>query len=159
MRNQEQDEYSYIREYFQLWHEIDSLYDVYAKAAGMTCNTLFVLHIIYMHQDNCTQKYIAEKAKMTKPTVNVIITGFIEQGLVTLTESPADRRTKLITLTESGRAYTEKLIPGMMNAEREAMDKLGDELRGQLINSTRLYYENFKQAIEDAIEDNMGKPV
>ena len=148
------DAYNYIQEYYHLWHEIEKLYDVYAKAVGMPTSTLYVLYVIYMHQENCTQKFIVEKGKMTKPTVNVVITGFIEQGWVTLEESPADRRNKLITLTDSGRAYAEKLIPGLMNAERRAMDKLGEQFREELMHSTRLYYENFKQAIMNAIEEN-----
>lgn len=135
-----------VRQFCDCWQEMNMIYEDYARSVDIPYTTLYILSYI-ARNDGCTQKAICEKTFLPKQTVNTVITGFYKKGLVTLVEDKNDRRTKLISLTESGRAYAEKVIPQISAAEREAMESLTEQQRGSLLEGMRIYGKAFRAAM------------
>ncbi len=133
-----------VFEYYRLWRELTSSYSEYAKAIGMPYSSLFALNVIFDNPETCTQKLICEVTFLPKQTVNAIITGFLKQGIITLTESASDRRNKFIRLTKQGKKYAESVIPQIGKAENDAMRKLDEKQRFALLENAALYTNHFR---------------
>ena len=127
-----------VRLFCDCWQEMNMIYEDYARSVDIPYTTLYILSYI-ARNEGCTQKAICEKTFLPKQTVNSVITGFYKKGWVTVVEDKNDRRTKLISLTEEGRAYAQKVIPQISSAEREAMGSLTEEQRSSLLEGMRIY--------------------
>ena len=134
-----------VFEYYRLWRELTSSYSEYAKAVGMSYSSLFALNVIFDNPKTCTQKLICEVTFLPKQTVNAIITGFLKQGLITLTESATDRRNKFIHLTKQGKKYAEGVIPQIEKAENDAMRRLNENQRTALLENATRYANHFRE--------------
>lgn len=135
-----------VRQFCDCWQEMNMIYEDYARSVDMSYTTLYILSYL-TRNDAYTQKAICEKTFLPKQTVNTVITGFYKRGWVTLVEDKNDRRTKFIRLTEEGRAYTEKVIPQINAAEREAMGSLTEKQRNALLEGMRIYGKAFRAAM------------
>lgn len=134
-------------EYCRTWQEVSDTYELCAQSVGMTYSSLFTLTVIYDSPEGCTQKTIAGETFLPKQTVNAVIRGFLKQGFVVLKEAEADRRNKIVRLTEEGRAFAEKIIPRIKSAESEAMEKLDAQQRKALIENSKLYAACFSESM------------
>lgn len=132
-----------VRLFCDCWQGMNMIYEDYARSVDIPYTTLYILSYI-ARNEGCTQKAICEKTFLPKQTVNSVITGFYKKGWVTLVEDKNDRRTKLISLTEEGRAYAQKVIPQISSAEREAMGSLTEEQRSSLLEGMRIYGKAFR---------------
>jgi DNA-binding MarR family transcriptional regulator len=137
-----------VAEYCSFRGEISTLYADFAKEAGLSYASMYVLYFIYREGETCTQKIISEKTFLPKQTVNAIITAFLKQKLVELSEMQDDRRTKFVKLTKSGKKYADKIIPKIINAEIDAMGKLDDGQRVAFLDSTKQYTEYFRECLQ-----------
>lgn len=139
---------------YESWVSIDRLYEDYAKSVGLSYMSLAVLEIIYENPENCTQKFICEQSYYTKQSVNMIIKTFWEQGYVILKELPADRRNKLVELSEKGQKYADKIIGNLSNININAMDTLTFEQREYMLELLGIYLKSFRAGITDFINEN-----
>ena len=137
----------FIRQLFVHMQAIDNVFDAYAKKQGLSYIGLLVLEYIYEHPEGCTQKEIVAVTFSPKQTVNLIVKSFWEQGYLELREMPADRRTKAIFLTGTGKAYAEKIFRPIYGAEEEAVGNMTEEERRSMLRGTRLYAEKFRECL------------
>ena len=135
-----------INEFCNELHNINGIYDDYARSVNIPYTNLYILSMISKN-DECTQKIICERTFLPKQTVNAIITGFYKKGLVELRELPSDRRNKTIHLTNEGKEYIKEIISHIQDAEYAAMKSLSEEQRKVLIESLYIYKEAFKKAM------------
>lgn len=123
---------------------ISGIYDEYAKSVGLTSASFVVLGMIY-EEENCTQGTIAKSTYLPKQTINAIIKSFVKQGILEIPiELNTDKRNKIITFTEKGKVYAEKIISKVKDADYRALDSLGDENCEKLVNIIGLYKNNLK---------------
>lgn len=123
---------------------ISGIYDEYAKSVGLTSASFVVLGMIY-EEENCTQRTIAKSTYLPKQTINAIIKSFVKQGILEIPiELNSDKRNKIITFTEKGKVYAEKIISKVKDADYRALDSLGDENCEKLVNIIGLYKNNLK---------------
>ena len=126
------------------WQSLSMIYEDYARKAGVSYNSLYILNAIYQ-AENCTQKEICEQTLLPKQTVNNVVTGFYKSGYVELVELPENRRIKTIHLTEKGREYADTLIPHISQANRQAMESLTEEQQDQLLDLIEIYVSSFRR--------------
>lgn len=127
------------RAFCSAWQSISTVYEDYARKAGISYNSLYILNAI-LYTENCTQKQICEKTLLPKQTVNNVVTGFFKNGYIELRELPENRRIKTIYLTEKGIEYAETLIPHI----HKAMNALSEEDQDTLLKLINIYvYKNF----------------
>jgi DNA-binding MarR family transcriptional regulator len=134
-----------VDEFCLLYRDINVQYDIYAKSVGMSYDSALVLCMIYGHEEGCTQKDLRDETFLSKQTINTIITSFWKQGLIKLTELESDRRMKMVSFTEKGLEYAEKIVPKIKIAENMAMDSLTESEQASLIEATRLYVARFRE--------------
>ena len=121
-----------IRAFCNAWQSISMIYEDYARKAGISYNTLYILNAI-QQTEHCTQKLICEKTLLPKQTVNNVTTALYKSGYIELLELPENRRIKTIHLTEKGTEYANTLIPHIHNADRKAMETLTEEEQDTLL--------------------------
>lgn len=126
-------------------------YELYARKNSLTAKELFVLDIIWFAPNGCMQSEICERLSATKQTVSMIIKKFWKLGYLSLTESEADRRNKIVRFTEAGKEYAKKIIPPAAKAEINAMAKMSGEDIKELIRLTEIFSEHMNQSFSDII--------
>lgn len=109
-----------------------SVSEPFARAHGYTLSELLVLIALHYDRDGCasdgcTQKSIVERENLTKQTVSSIIQSFLKRGFVTVETNPADRRAKLVLLTDKGRATTKPVVDGYVRRWNGAVSGLSDD--------------------------------
>lgn len=142
----------FVNQYCLLRDVQFAAYELYARKYGLTAKELFVLDIIWFSEDGCLQSEISERLSATKQTISAIVKKFWKLGYLSLTESEADRRNKIVRFTEAGMEYTQKIIPPAASAEIDAMAELNGEDIAELVRLTTLFSEQMKakfQAIRE----------
>lgn len=92
---------------------IDSALDQWIKQQGLGYNSFAVLYTLAT-EGNCTQKYIGTEWCLPKQTVSTTCKALAEQGLLVWEEGAEDKRERLLSLTEKGKAH---VLPLMREAQ------------------------------------------
>ena len=91
-----------LNRYYSVWQEYNYVYEEWAKAHGMSVNSLLVLSAIHEGGNDCTQRKISQRWMIPKQIINMILKEFERKGLVELLPMQKDKRNKLIRLTPAG---------------------------------------------------------
>lgn len=101
-----------------------------------------IMKYLYANQDlPVRQADIEAKFSMTNPTVTGIIQNLEKKGFIIRAENPADKRSKLLVLTEQGLEMKEKLYQAGETIERQATANLTEEECDQLVRLLRKMLE------------------
>ena len=125
-----------------------NLYRIWAKKHQLNYNALVILYTLNDYK-KCTQKQICEWWALPKQTVHGILLDFEKKGYITITASTKNKRERLIAFTENGEIFASSILNRLYQMEENAMHKLGEEKRKQLIESNTKYYELLKEEIEN----------
>lgn len=128
-------------------------YDEYAKRNGMLMKTLLVVNVLFYAKDGLMQRDICDKTFQTKQTVNLIIKHLLKDGYVTVTEVPENRRTKIVQMTNVGKAYCEKVVRHITWAEDTAMSMFSPAEQKLLIDLSRTFTKNLIELINQETEE------
>ncbi len=95
---------------------------------------------------------LGENLKVSTPAASQMLEKLVQQGLISRSEDPDDRRTKRITLTEKG----EKILKGGIQARQEWSKKLAETMtqdeKEYVLKAVLLMIEKTKQLQELPIE-------
>lgn len=125
-------------EYNTIFKENDEVYRCAAKTLGISDCSLWILYTLRTEQKAITQKEICEAFYYPKQTVNSALKKLENEGYIALTEMK-DRRSKKITLTESGKKLAARTADKLIEAELAAMSELTDEEQKSFIELFRKY--------------------
>ena len=95
---------------------------------------------------------ILKRTFQSKQTVNLIIKNLLSDSYVAVTEIPENKRNKLVQMTESGRAYCEKVVRHITWAEDTAMSMFTPEEQKQLIDLSRTFTKNLTMLVNQEME-------
>lgn len=123
----------------QQFQRMDRAYDEYARSKGLTYLSLMVLEELYELGDGCTQKQISEDTRYPKQSINLVIKGFLADGMVELRELPENRKNKGITLTEKGRQLCSEAVAPLLRREEQAIAVLGEAESRELVRLLEFY--------------------
>lgn len=124
------------------------LYRIWAKKHQLNYNALVILYTLNDYKE-CTQKQICDWWALPKQTVHGILLDFEKKGYVTITANAENKRERLIAFTEDGKIFASSILDKLHQMEENAMHKLGEEKRKQLIESNAKYYELLREEIEN----------
>lgn len=136
-----------------------ALYDEYAKSRGIRMKTFLVLNALFYAQNGLTQKEICCRTFQSKQTVSLIVKKLQEDGHAALEENPADRRNRIVRLTEAGRAFAEGPVRHITNAEDTAMSMLTPEEQTQLVELSRRFTQNLTALVKDGAQASACKNI
>ena len=124
------------------------IYSQWSNSHDIGYNEMLVLYTI-REKGFCTQKQICDSYLLPRQTMNNVITGMRENGLLELSPKNSVGREKACVLTEKGEAYAQPLLDSMNRFEEQAVTLLGDE---KLAALTALMLE-YDQALGQALQD------
>jgi len=125
------------------------IYSQWSNAHGISYNEMLVLYTI-REKGFCTQKQICDSYLLPRQTMNNVITGMRENGLLELSPENSVGREKAFVLTEKGEAYAQPLLDSMNSFEEQAVALLGDEKLAALTALMLEYDQALGQAISSA---------
>jgi len=124
----------------------------------MLMKTLLVVNVLFYDdfydKGGVTQREICQRTFQSKQTVNLIIKNLLADGYVTVTEVPENKRTKIVRMTDAGRAYCEKVVRHITWAEDTAMSMFSPEEQKQLIDLSRTFTKNLTNLIHQEMEES-----
>lgn len=142
----------YVNQYCRLRDVQYAAYELYARKHHLTAKELFVLDMIWFAADGCLQTDICQRLSATKQTISAIVKKFQKRGYISLTESEADRRNKIIHFTSAGIEYAKKIIPPAANAEIDAMGELSEKDIAELVRLNTLFSYYMRQKFDNIEE-------
>ncbi len=135
-----------LNKYYDVWLEYNNVYVEWAKAQGLSVNSLLVLCAIHDGGDNCTQKKISQRWLIPKQTINMVFKDFEHKGLVELYPLPEDKRNKVIRFTKAGKEYADTIVARLRKVELSAIEEIGVERMQQLNENMALFTKLFKNS-------------
>lgn len=135
-----------LNKYYAIWQEYNYVYEEWAKAHGLSVNSLLVLCAIHDGGDDCTQKKISQRWMIPKQTINMVFKDFERRGFVELFPLPEDKRNKVIRFTKAGKEYADTIISKLRKAELFAVEEIGIERMKQLNENMALFVKFFSKA-------------
>ena len=137
-------------------YNIDEAYYTSEKKRRLSDAELCILYALDDGQPH-SQKEICEKWFVPKTTINTITKKWESQGLLTLTAIPGKRREMQITLTDTGKNFSNKILDFIYRAEDTALTKTLDKYSDTFIDAIEYFGRNLKEAFEDDLKNGTLK--
>ena len=122
----------YLRQWYRDWFLIDRFYTTWAKRYDLTYASLFTLYALHTQRE-CTPSHIAEFLSLSKQTVASTLRRMEDKELIRSETSSSDRRSQIVTLTEKGRAFADKVMTSLYAMEQRAFSRLTDTEIGEMV--------------------------
>lgn len=106
--------------YYKSWNGIEAAYDKIAASYGVTSNMMNVLTLLCKNREPMTQNDLGQELYLSRQTVTSVVDSLERRGLVTRSIAEGDRRSRVVCLTEEGRAFGRKLGRAMRKMEMDA---------------------------------------
>ncbi|MDO4723592.1 MAG: MarR family winged helix-turn-helix transcriptional regulator [Comamonadaceae bacterium] len=136
----------------QFGHRIDTFKHLFTRWIGQTglnYNTYAVLYSLATAEGGlCTQKAIAHEWLIAKQTVSNVCKDFHAKGWVAFSESPHDKRERLMRLTAAGRAQAEPMMRLWDALDRRIFAAFGQEKAAEMFALLDAFARVFEAAIE-----------
>src|SRR5690554_2284851 len=97
-----------------------------ARSAGLTMPQFGILMQVH-HRGTCAVSHISEHFDITNAAASQLVDKLVHSGLLQRQEDPADRRARLLNLTETGREFVQR---GMEERYRW-LDRLAEKLTAE----------------------------
>lgn len=138
-----------IRDFYAVWQRIELLYEQLARRQKLGgVHTLFTLCALHENPNGCTQKQICEEWIMPKQTVSTILKTLEHAGYIYHSPSATDGRSKIIRLTDAGRAYIHPIVGTLLNAEHHTLAQMSEKSRRAMLGGMSLFCDIFSKEIE-----------
>lgn len=131
--------------------EIESLYHLAAQRAGVSDSVQHILYVVCALGEGCTQADICRIGGMSKQTINSAIRQMEKSGLLTLTEST--RRSRAISLTDSGRALMQRVARPLVECENAILAGWTAEERETYLRLNQRYADEFRARISTLFKE------
>ena len=128
--------------------EIDAIYHKAAAKANIPEGELAIWMVLLHLEKECSQQDICDFFWLPRQTVNSLISNLRNKGYVCLKPAPNSRNRKLISLTESGRAFGQQQVSWIFEAEGRARDAANPEELKAALSLLETYAENFRAEID-----------
>jgi DNA-binding MarR family transcriptional regulator len=117
----------------------------YAREQGLSMPQLLILHRISANtQRGCNVSSISEKMGVTNAAISQTLDHLVQQGLVSRTEDPQDRRNKRILLTPKGEHVLRESMQSRQSWIASLSTRLTQEQKELVLRSIQLLAENIE---------------
>ena len=125
------------------------IYSLWSSTFGISYHEMLVLYTIREH-GFCTQKQICDSYLLPRQTMNNVITGLRNQGILEVNPALNIGREKAFVLTEYGTAHTASLLKSMNDFESRAVELLGAEKLEELTSLMLEYDQALSQVLKES---------
>lgn len=113
------------------------IYSAWSVAHGISYHEMLVIYTI-REFGFCTQKQICDSYLLPRQTMNNVIRGMRENGLLTYSKEHSPGREKAFVLSDKGKQYVAPLLVSLDAMESGTLELLGSEKMAML---TQLLFE------------------
>lgn len=118
----------------------------FARERGLSITQMVILRQIHARKpEGCNVSLISERMGLTNAAISQTLERLVDQGLVSRTEDPHDRRSKRLRLTAQG----EHLLAESMEAQQAWLAGLLARLDDQEKESLRICFELLAARLDD----------
>ncbi len=129
--------------------EVDHVIDRWIKKLGLNYNSYAVLYSLASSEDfKRTQKQICEDWMLPKQTVFNVCKEFREKGWIELTDSPNDRRERVLCLTSQGKVNAMPVLQATQILSERTFNLFGEERSARLFTLLAEFCEACGQEID-----------
>ncbi len=136
---------SQLQNYYEFWFGLNEIYERWAKAQGLTSNTLFVLYTINEYPDHCTPSVLCKSLLLSKQTINSILNRLERDGYIERSQAQQDRRSRFITFTPEGKAYAKRILDALYQFEEEALSRLSEAQRSAMLDTSHGFLQEMRR--------------
>lgn len=136
---------------------MDDLYSAWAKKHGETYLSMWVLEELGENPEGLTQKQLAQEMHTPKQTVNSIAVSLEKRGLICTKPSPVDKRSKIHTLTEEGKARYARVRAEQEACENVCVSSIGQDRIDRMIADVNETLDCLEQALA-SLKSQEGTP-
>lgn len=129
-----------------LTSEMESLYHQASLKLGITDSVSIVLYTIFDEGDGCLLSDVYKKSGIRKQTVNSAIRSLEADNILYLEQHTG--RAKKILLTDQGKAYVQKTVARLYEAEVRALDTWAEEEINTYVRLMEKYADSIRQQID-----------
>ena len=139
----------YLDRFYVCSNRLDGLYYLAARHLGVNENTFSLLYSLADGRPR-SQKQLSEELLIPKTTVNTVVKECIQAGYFQLV--PAARgKEKEVTLTEQGRAYAQRILQPIYNAEEQAMARTLEQFSPDFLLAVEALTEQLCRSFQENI--------
>lgn len=144
-----------------IYEAIQKVNEVYGRWASAHGLTLYEMQIYCRIMERSlgqepayiTQKELCDELDAPKTSINSIIKRQLKTGYIEMEVNPANRREKIISLTEAGKQYAEELILPLFRYEEEAAAAFTEREMTEVIQMQ----EKFAAVLAEKMEENKSR--
>ena len=114
----------------EIWDRLQDMaiaYSAFAKKMGVDENEMYVVDALWDQGEGLSQRSICEKCDLGKQTVSAVCRRLVASGGVVAKPGTVDKRERIMTLTEQGRAAWRRPIERMRDLELQAAYAISPE--------------------------------
>ncbi len=126
--------------------ELDALYHQASLKLGLTDSASIVLYTLYDNGEDCLLSDIYKQSGVSKQTVNSAIRNLEKKRMIYLEQHSG--RTKKVVLTDAGKAFVQKTIARLFDAEAAAFSSWTEEEISAHIGFMEKYIRSFREQVE-----------
>ncbi|WP_338578166.1 MarR family winged helix-turn-helix transcriptional regulator [Neisseria leonii] len=127
-------------------------YDEFAKRCGIGGNELAILYTLWVDGD-CTQKHISDKCQLAKQTVHTLCKRFEADGIL-LASTGSDKREKIMSFTDKGAAFAERIVVPLLALEERSIDTFGRDRIAVLLSE----FDALSRILADTLAQHGTQP-
>ncbi|BDF68301.1 MarR family transcriptional regulator [Oscillospiraceae bacterium] len=129
--------------------DLTAIYRCAASQHSVSENEFWVWYTLLVSGEEYSQQDICEMWSLPKQTINSVIAHLRQKGFLSLEMEPGTRNRKIIRLTESGKAFGEKIVTPIYEAEQRTLARLTVQEREQCVALMEKYVTTFREELDE----------
>ena len=135
----------FSKEMWDCWRDVSVAYSAFAKNMGVDTSELYVVDALWDESEGLSQRAICEVCDMGKQTISAICKRLAARDVVVARASQADKRERIMTLTDEGREQWRVPFERMRELEVRAAAAISAEEAELFVKVVRLYAKTFQE--------------
>lgn len=125
---------------------IDKAYDVKGRSLTIKPNLITLFYAI-ANSENLSQSQLHHEWLLPLSTINTLTTECRKAGYITLEQIPGKRRESYLRFTESGKAFADRILADIHQAEEAAMVETLQAFPPEFIDAMTFYAKTFHRIL------------
>ncbi|WP_461545627.1 MarR family winged helix-turn-helix transcriptional regulator [Senegalimassilia anaerobia] len=138
----------FSKEMWECWRDVSVAYGTFAKKIGVDTSELYVVDALWDEPEGLSQRSICEACDMGKQTISAICKRLAARDVVVANASQADKRERIMALTDEGREQWRLPIERMRELEMKAAAAISPEEAVLFVKVIKQYAKTFQEGVQ-----------
>lgn len=138
----------FSKEMWDCWRDVSVAYGTFAKKIGVDTSELYVVDALWDEPEGLSQRSICEACDMGKQTISAICKRLAARDVVVANASQADKRERIMALTDEGREQWRLPIERMRELEMKAAAAISPEEAVLFVKVIKQYAKAFQEGVQ-----------